>query len=236
MLLCLHEEHAVAIAHGYAKVTGRPMGAIVHSNVGPGTCHHGRLQRLPYDRVPMLIIGGAGPVDAARRRPWIDWIHTAADQGALIRAYSKWDDQPASVEPGAGLPRSAPTTSHPPGRPPPRSRLPGREPAESTLALTEKPAVPDVSQGPVAALTTAPMPPRSSATPGPAPTTPAARCSTCSGKLSRDEWDWDRRVALAERYGAPVISDLKNGAVFPTGLPAASRVARHLPARRAPPN
>src|SRR5207245_2969607 len=34
MLLCLHEEHAVAIAHGYAKVTGRPMGAIVHSNVG----------------------------------------------------------------------------------------------------------------------------------------------------------------------------------------------------------
>src|SRR5215469_16778057 len=34
MLLCLHEEHAVAMAHGYAKVTGRPMGAIVHSNVG----------------------------------------------------------------------------------------------------------------------------------------------------------------------------------------------------------
>src|SRR5271165_4082572 len=34
MLLCLHEEHAVAIAHGYAKVTGRPMGALLHSNVG----------------------------------------------------------------------------------------------------------------------------------------------------------------------------------------------------------
>src|SRR5881396_126508 len=34
MLLCLHEEHAVAIAHGYAKVTGKPLGAIVHSNVG----------------------------------------------------------------------------------------------------------------------------------------------------------------------------------------------------------
>jgi hypothetical protein len=37
-------------------------------------------------------------VDAARRRPWIDWIHTSADQGALIRQFSKWDDQPASIE------------------------------------------------------------------------------------------------------------------------------------------
>ncbi len=28
--------------------------------------------------------------------PWIDWIHTARDQGALVRDYTKWDDQPAS--------------------------------------------------------------------------------------------------------------------------------------------
>src|SRR5579862_8433549 len=34
MLLCLHEEAAVAIAHGYAKVTGKAMAAAVHSNVG----------------------------------------------------------------------------------------------------------------------------------------------------------------------------------------------------------
>ncbi len=39
-----------------------------------------------------------GPVDAPKRRPWIDWIHTARDQGALIRDYTKWDDQPASAE------------------------------------------------------------------------------------------------------------------------------------------
>jgi len=39
------------------------------------------------------------------------------------------------------------------------------------------------------------------------------------GRLSRDERDWDRRVALAERYGALVLSDLKNGAVFPTAHP-----------------
>jgi thiamine pyrophosphate-dependent acetolactate synthase large subunit-like protein len=96
MLVCLHEEHAVAVAHGYAKVTGRPMAVAVHSNVG--LMHASMAIYNAYcDRVPMLIIGATGPVDAARRRPWIDWIHTSADQGALIRQYSKWDDQPASV-------------------------------------------------------------------------------------------------------------------------------------------
>src|SRR5437667_462394 len=49
------------------------------------------------DRVPMLILGATGPWDAARRRPWIDWIHTSSDQGALVRDYTKWDNQPASV-------------------------------------------------------------------------------------------------------------------------------------------
>src|SRR6185436_7812896 len=48
------------------------------------------------DRMPVVIVGATGPVDAHKRRPWIDWIHTARDQGALIRQYTKWDDQPAS--------------------------------------------------------------------------------------------------------------------------------------------
>ena len=51
------------------------------------------------DRMPVLLLGATGPVDAVKRRPWIDWIHTARDQGALVRPYTKWDDQPAS--PGA---------------------------------------------------------------------------------------------------------------------------------------
>ena len=95
MLLCLHEEHAVAIAHGWAKVTGRAMAAAVHSNVG---LMHATMAVFNAwcDRMPVLLIGATGPVDADKRRPWIDWIHTARDQGALIRGYAKWDDQPAS--------------------------------------------------------------------------------------------------------------------------------------------
>ena len=95
MLLCLHEESAVAIAHGYAKVTGRAMAAVVHSNVG---LMHATMAIFNAwcDRMPVLVLGATGPVDAAKRRPWIDWIHTARDQGALVRHYTKWDDQPAS--------------------------------------------------------------------------------------------------------------------------------------------
>ena len=96
MLLCLHEEAAVAIAHGYAKVTGKAMAAAVHSNVG---LFHATMAIFNAwcDRMPVLILGATGPVDAMKRRPWIDWIHTAADQGAIVRNYTKWDDQPASA-------------------------------------------------------------------------------------------------------------------------------------------
>src|SRR5262249_59873952 len=96
MLLCLHEESAVAIAHGYARTSGRMMGVVLHSNVG---LMHGTMAIFNAwcDRVPMLILGATGPWDAAKRRPWIDWIHTASDQGALVRGFTKWDNQPASV-------------------------------------------------------------------------------------------------------------------------------------------
>ena len=95
MLLCLHEEAAVAIAHGYAKVTGKAMAAAVHSNVG---LFHATMAIFNAwcDRMPVIVLGATGPVDAAKRRPWIDWIHTARDQGAIVRNYTKWDDQPAS--------------------------------------------------------------------------------------------------------------------------------------------
>src|SRR6201998_1950694 len=63
MLLCLHEERAGAIAHGYAKVAGRPMGAIVHSNVG---LMHASMAIFNAwcDRVPVLLFGATRPVAA----------------------------------------------------------------------------------------------------------------------------------------------------------------------------
>ena len=212
MLVCLHEEHAVAVAHGYAKVAGRPMAVAVHSNVG--LMHAAMAIYNAYcDRVPMLIIGATGPVDAARRRPWIDWIHTSADQGALIRQYSKWDDQPASVAAalesiarGYAITREAPSA-------PVYICL---DVSLQEQPLAEPPDIPDVrrdrsprSHGPDVAAVGATLELLGE----------ARRPLFLLGRLGRDEQDWDRRVALAERYGALVISDLKNGAVFPSGHP-----------------
>jgi acetolactate synthase-1/2/3 large subunit len=97
MLLCQHEETAVQIAHGYAKASGKPMVAILHNLVG--LLHANMAIYYAYiDRAPVLILGATGPMDETRRRPRIDWIHTAQDQGAAVRAYTKWDYQPHTVD------------------------------------------------------------------------------------------------------------------------------------------
>jgi len=97
MIECCHEEIAVGIAHGYAKATGKPMLAILHNVVG--LLHGAMAIYYAYlDRVPMVIVGATGPMDIPRRRPFIDWIHTAMIQGNAIREYVKWDDQPFTIE------------------------------------------------------------------------------------------------------------------------------------------
>jgi acetolactate synthase-1/2/3 large subunit len=97
IILCNHEEIAVAFAHGYARAKGRPMAAAVHNVVG---LQHASMAiyNAWADRLPVIVLGGTGPMDTANRRPWIDWVHTANVQGNLVRDFCKWDDQPASVE------------------------------------------------------------------------------------------------------------------------------------------
>lgn len=93
LILGLHEEVAVAIAHGYAKASRRPMAVALHDTVG---LLHGSMAIFNawVDRVPMLVLVGTGPLDATRRRPWIDWIHTVVDQTAAVRDWTVWTDQP----------------------------------------------------------------------------------------------------------------------------------------------
>ena len=96
VIFCHHEEISVAVAHGYAKAKGRPMIAIVHNMVG---LQHASMAifNAYIDRVPMIVLGGTGPMNTKRRRPRIDWIHTALVQGNQVRDYVKWDDQPYSL-------------------------------------------------------------------------------------------------------------------------------------------
>jgi acetolactate synthase-1/2/3 large subunit len=102
MMLCQHEETAVQIAHGYAKASGKPMVAILHNLVG--LLHANMAVYYAYaDRAPVFIIGATGPMDETKRRPRIDWIHTALVQGEAVRAYTKWDYQPTVI---GGVPES----------------------------------------------------------------------------------------------------------------------------------
>jgi acetolactate synthase I/II/III large subunit len=102
MLLCQHEETAVQVAHGYAKASGKPMVAILHNLVG--LLHANMAVYYAYaDRAPVFIIGATGPMDETKRRPRIDWIHTALVQGEAVRAYTKWDYQPTVID---GVPES----------------------------------------------------------------------------------------------------------------------------------
>ncbi len=212
MLVCLHEEHAVAIAHGYAKVTGRPMAVALHSNVG---LMHASMAIFNAwcDRVPMFILGATGPVDAARRRPWIEWIHTARDQAALVRPYLKWDDQPASI-PAAleSMLRAYQLANTPPCGP-----------VYVTLdvslqedALESTPAMADVARFRPAA---APLPTPERVREAASWLASARRPVLLMGRASRSQEGWEQRVRLAEMLGAPVLTDFKQGGVFPTDHP-----------------
>ena len=209
MLLCLHEESAIAIAHGYAKVTGKAMAAAVHSNVG---LMHGTMAIFNAwcDRMPMVILGATGPVDAVKRRPWIDWIHTARDQGALVRGYTKWDDQPAS--PVAA--REAVLRANWIANTAPRGPTYVNLDAEMQESKLSEPVAPiDAKRF---------MPPVE----GAAPTDHikaaaellqgAKRPVILAGRTSRDVDAWKARVVLAERLNALVVTDLKIAASFPT--------------------
>jgi acetolactate synthase-1/2/3 large subunit len=94
LLLCLHEEIAVALAHGWAKATGRLGVAAVHDLVG---LMHASMAVYDAwcDRTPLLLLGGSGPADPAKRRP-VDWIHSATVQAQLVRDFVVWDAEPVT--------------------------------------------------------------------------------------------------------------------------------------------
>jgi len=212
MLLCLHEEAAVAIAHGYAKASGRMMGVVLHSNVG---LMHGSMAIFNAwcDRVPMLVLGATGPWDAARRRPWIDWIHTAADQGALVRDYTKWDNQPASV-PAAyeALLRAVQIADTAPRGP----TYVNLDAALQEAKIGALPPLPDVSRyrAPPSVL-----PSKETVLAAAQILSNAKSPAILVGRVSRSEAAWKARIALAEKLQARVFTDIKTPAAFPTDHP-----------------
>src|SRR5438093_11336431 len=95
LLTCCHEESSVALADGYAKVEGKPMAVMAHSTVG---LQHASMAvyNAFAGRTPVFIVLG-NTIDAAARRPGVEWYPSAQDAAAMVRDYTKWDDLPISL-------------------------------------------------------------------------------------------------------------------------------------------
>ena len=212
MLLCLHEDHVVSIAHGYAKASDEMMACVLHSNVG---LFHGLMgiYNAWCDRMPMLVIGATGPVATEKRRPWIDWIHTSKDQAAVLRNFSKWDDEPRSVSGivnsflrGAQIARAKPSApvyicldaglqeeklDEPIEIPSIERFIPAPNPSPSLDQLNSAVDLLLKARNPVILM----------------------------GRVSRDQDGWHQRIRLAESLGASVLTSIRERSAFPTNHP-----------------
>jgi len=95
-ITCMHEESSVAMAHAYFKVTGKPQMILCHGTVG---LQHAAMAvyNAWCDRAAVMVMGG-NDLDAARRPPGVPTTHAAQDINALVRDFTKWDDQPVSLQ------------------------------------------------------------------------------------------------------------------------------------------
>src|SRR5437870_1386941 len=95
LLTCCHEESSVAMAHGYAKISGKPMLAIVHGTIG---LQHASMAiyNAYADRVPVFVMAGNWR-DAGTRANGVNSYHSAQDMALMVRDYVKWDDEPGSL-------------------------------------------------------------------------------------------------------------------------------------------
>jgi len=94
-ITCCHEESSVAMAHGYAKIEGKPIVVLAHGTVG---LQHAAMAiyNAFCDRAPVYLIVG-NTIDATKRRPGAEWLHSVQDAAAMVRDFVKWDDLPISL-------------------------------------------------------------------------------------------------------------------------------------------
>ena len=87
VILCTHESVAVAAAHGYAMVSGRPQVVAVFQDVGT-LQGGGAIVNLKYGRMPVILCAGRNPTPKR-----INWLQEPSDQRKIVRDYVKWDHE-----------------------------------------------------------------------------------------------------------------------------------------------
>lgn len=158
------------------------------------------------------MLGATGPLDATKRRPWIDWLHTATDQASIIRDFSKWDDQPNSANAAASSLVHAYVSA--------ATKPCGPTYVVCDLGMQEAAVDPETIHFPNAERVTT-----SIRTPGPSSRDVTELTSALSeakrplfllGRMNSSRRSWSDRITLAESFGARVVTDLKQISAFPT--------------------
>jgi acetolactate synthase-1/2/3 large subunit len=95
VILCPHENTTVHMAGGYAMITGRGQGVLVHVDVGTANTSNG-MHNLFRSRLPVLLMAGRAPFTAhgeltGTRDNYVHFVQEPFDQGALVRPYVKWE-------------------------------------------------------------------------------------------------------------------------------------------------
>jgi len=208
LLTCTHEESSVAMAHGYAKAAGKPMGVFVHGTVG---LQHAAMAvyNAWVDRVPIIMFGGNG-IDANKRRPGTEWSHSVQDAAALVRDFVKWDDAPGSLQHFAESAVRA-------------YKIATTPPMEPVLVMADM----DLQEDPIHAKDLK-IPKLSRSIPAQGDSAALAEAAKwlaeakapliLADRMARDQHGIELLVQLAERLGAPVV-DLGSRMNFPNQHP-----------------
>jgi len=138
IIRCPHESTAVHMAGGFAQVTGRGQGVLVHVDVGTANAAMG-LHNLFRSRIPVLLMAGKAPFSSAGELPgsrdnYVHFIQEPFDQGSLVRPYVKWEWTLPSGVVAAEAVRRAHTLMHSEPRGPVHLMLPRETLAERVRA------------------------------------------------------------------------------------------------------
>jgi len=94
-VLCPHENVAVHMAAGYAMMTGRGQGVLVHVDAGTGNSAVA-MHNLYRGRVPVLLMAGRAPFTTrgeltGSRDTYVHFVQEPYDQASIVRPYVKWE-------------------------------------------------------------------------------------------------------------------------------------------------
>ncbi len=95
VLLCPHENVALHMAGGYAAVTGRGQGVMVHVDAGTANAAMG-MHNLFRSRLPVLLMAGRSPFTLRGELPgsrdnYVHFVQDPFDIASLVRPYVKWE-------------------------------------------------------------------------------------------------------------------------------------------------